>query len=106
MSRAVDRTHKIDVTQTAASLDGEGIEITTTEIFKSLWVSVEHRNPSEKWSEGRMKPEVTDIFTARYTAGITSAMGILHGPKVYEIIGVEDVRDEHSTLIICAKEVT
>ena len=104
--QAGDFKHKILVTQTTVTTDSEGIEQETATTFKTLWVAVEHRNPSEKWSDGRMKPEVTDMFTTRYTAGITSAMGVLYGSKVYEIIGVEDVRDEHKTLIIYAKEVT
>jgi len=104
--QAGELNRKILITQTAVTIDSEGIEQKTTTTFKTLWVAVEHRNPSEKWSDGRMKPEVTDMFTTRYTAGITSAMGVSYGSKVYEIVSAEDVRDEHKTLIILAKEVT
>jgi len=98
--------NKITITQTVTTIDSEGIEQKSTTTFCTKGATVEHRNPSEKWSDGRMKPEVTDMFTARYSSGITSAMGITYGAKVYEIIGVEDIRDEHKTLIIQAKEVT
>lgn len=101
----MSRNNKITIHEITSTLDGEGIETTTEAYSATVWVSVEHRNPSEKWADGRMKPEVTDIFTTRYIPGITSAMGITYGSKVYEIMGVEDVRDEHKTLIIQAKEV-
>lgn len=103
--QAGELNRKITITQTTTSINSEGIETTATTTVKTLWVSVEHRNPSEKWADGRMKPEVTDMFTTRYSSGITSAMGVLYGSKVYTIIGVEDVRDEHKVLIIQAKEV-
>ena len=98
--------HKITITQTTTEII-ECVEQKTVTTFCTKGASVEHRNPSEKWSDGRMKPEVTDLFKdMSYTPGITSAMGITYGSKVYEIIGVEDVHDEHRVLIIQAKEVT
>ena len=103
--QAGELNRQIFITQTETTIV-ECVEQKTVTTVKMLWVSVEHRNPSEKWSDGRMKPDVTDMFTTRYTPGITSAMGVLYGSKVYEIVGVEDVRDEHRVLIIQAKEVT
>lgn len=101
-----ERNHKITITRTVAEIDSEGIERHVTFIVHEKWASVEHRNPSEKWSNGRMNPEVTDIFTTGYVPGITSEMGITYGAKRYEIVGVEDIRDEHRELLIQAKEVT
>ena len=97
--------NKITITQVTAEVDAGGVEQKTVSVFCSKGASVEHRNPSEKWSDGRMKPDVTDIFKMRYSPGITSDMGIAYGAKVYEIIGVEDIRDEHRELLIQAKEV-
>ena len=97
--------NKITITQKTTTIV-ECVEQETVTTFCTKGASVEHRNPSEKWSDGRTKPDVTDMFTTSYTPGITSAMGVLYGSKVYEIVGVEDVRDEHKTLIIQAKEVT
>jgi len=97
--------HKITITQTVTTINSEGIETTVTTTFCTKGADVEHRNPSEKWANGRMNPDITDMFTTRYTAGITSAMGVSYGSKVYVILGVEDVRDEHKVLVIQAKEV-
>ena len=106
MSKTADKIHKITITKTTVTIDSEGIEQKTVTTVKTLWVSVEHRNPSEKWSGGRMNPDVTDMFTACYSTGITNAMGVTYGSKVYEIVGVEDIRDEHREIVIQAKEVT
>lgn len=101
-----ERSHKIIITKTVAEIDSEGIERYVASVVRGKWASVEHRNPSEKWANGRMNPEVTDIFTTGYVPGITSEMGITYGSKRYEIIGVEDIRDEHRELVIQAKEAT
>ena len=97
--------NKITIKQLTTAIDSEGIEQKTESVFCTKGAAVEHRNPSEKWADGRMKPDVTDIFKMRYSPGITSDMGIAYGAKVYEIIGVEDIRDEHRELLIQAKEV-
>lgn len=98
--------NKITINQSTTVIDAGGVEQKTVSVFCSKGATVEHRNPSEKWGEGRIRPEVTDIFKTRYTPGITSAMTIEYGVKLYEIIGVEDIRDEHRELVIQAKEVT
>lgn len=98
--------NKITITQAKTEIDSEGFEQKTVSVFCTKGAAVEHRNPSEKWADGRMKPDVTDIFKTRYSPGITSDMGISYGTKRYEIIGVEDIRDEHRELLIQAKEVT
>ena len=104
--QAGELNHQIKITQTTTEIDEGGVEQKTIKIVKTLWVGIEHRNPSEKWSDGRMKPDVTDVFKTRYSPNITSDMGINYGAKRYEIIGVEDIRDEHREMWIQAKEVT
>lgn len=104
--QAGELKHKISILQDTTELNDEGIETKTTTVFRNPWVSVEHRNPSEKWGDGRMSADVTDMFTMRYFSGVTSDMKISYGSKTYEIKGVEDVRDSHVTLVIQAKEVT
>ena len=99
--------NKITIKQLTTAIDSEGIEQKTVSVFCTKGATVEHRNPSEKWGDGRMKPEVTDLFkNVKYSPGITSDMQIVYGVKRYEIIGVEDIRDEHRELVIQAKEVT
>ena len=98
--------NKITIKQLTTAVDSEGIEQKMESVFCTKGATIEHRNPSEKWDDGRTRPEVTDIFKTRYTPGITSAMTIEYGVKRYEIIGVEDIRDEHRELMIQAKEVT
>ena len=104
MSKAADKTHKITITKTTIVND-RGIEKKTITTVKNLWASVEHRNASEKWSAGRMNPDVTDMFTAGFSSGIDRKMGVTYGSKKYEIVGVEDIRDEHREIVIQAKEV-
>lgn len=100
---AAKRNHKITIQRKTTTLV-ECVEQETFTTVKSLWASVEHRNPSERWANGRMNPDVTDIFNASYSSGITSEMRVSYGGKIYEIIGVEDIRDEHRDMIIQAKE--
>ena len=97
--------HKITVTQTAKTLDQYGIETETTTTLRTCWAAVEHRNPSEKWAHGAIEPNITDLFTVRYSADITRKMRVAYSGKVYDIEGVEDIRDEHKYLLIQAREV-
>lgn len=98
--------NKITITQLSTEIDSEGIEQKTESVFCTKGALIEHRNPSEKWGDGRMNPDVTDILRTRYSPGITSDMCITYGAKRYEIVGVEDIRDEHRELLIQAKEVS
>lgn len=97
--------HKITITQSSITADQYGIEEEEISTLRSCWAAVEHRNPSEKWSHGAIEPNITDLFTVRYSADVSRNMRIAYSGKIYDIEGVEDIRDEHKYLIIQAREV-
>lgn len=101
---ANSRTHKIEIKSKTITIDDNGASEETLESVGSFWSAIEHKNATEKWANGRINPDVTDLFTIGYVAGIDRKMTLFYGGNRYEILGVEDVREEHQVLIIQAKE--
>ena len=97
--------HKITIISVTKTTDSEGIAQETTTIIATPYARIEHRNPYEKWGHGAIEPDVTELFTIRYSSAVTREMRIAYSGKTYEILGVEDIREEHKWLLIQAKEV-
>ena len=103
--QAGELRHKITIISVAKTTDSEGIAQETTETVRTCYAAIEHRNPSEKWAHGKIEPDVTDLFTVRYSSDVTREMRIVYSSKTYEILGVEDIRERHEFLLIQAKVV-
>ena len=74
--------NKITIKQLTTAVDSEGIEQKTESVFCTKGAAVEHRNPSEKWADGRMKPDVVAPGHKIWSSVPSGEMVVLDGTSM------------------------
>jgi len=64
-----------------------------------------HRSSREFFAAHKVNSETTDLFIARYRAGVSTTMRIRFGSRFYNVIGANDPDDRKRELHLLAREV-
>lgn len=88
--RAGDLRHRVQIQIKTVARATDGSEIETWITLATVWAAKAHQASREFFAAQKVNAEVTDLFTIRYRAGVTSEMRLVFGGVIYDIIGAPD----------------
>ena len=97
--------NKITIQSKIITQDEELNPIETWVDLVTVWVEVLSQNSREYYRLATLNSEIEKAFKIRYIDGITPHMRALFKTKTFEIIGVENVEERNTELIIICKGV-
>lgn len=94
--------HPIIIESLAPTRDAQGGMIRTWTQFAALRAKIANLSGNEEnaTSHGGLTGEARTEFTIRYVPGVDSSMRIRYGGQLYNIIHVNDFKEEHRFIII------
>jgi SPP1 family predicted phage head-tail adaptor len=95
--------HSITIESAARTPDGAGGATLAWSTFVSTFASIEPASARERWMGHQVEADVTHKITMRYQSGITSAMRVVFGARVFQIHGITN-EDERSQWLHLACE--
>lgn len=100
---------RIEIKQLVEGTDDHGFSTNNWQTFIKLWASVKtvttRIDAYDFFSSGKEQSKNTDIFTVRYTPGITSKMRVIYNSRTFEIFSVAIDDELNKTMTITAREV-
>ena len=97
--------NKITIQSKTITQDEELNPIETWIDLATVWVEVLSQNSREYYRLATINSEIENAFKIRYVDGITPHMRALFKSKAFEIIGVENVEERNTELIMICKGV-
>lgn len=70
----------------------------------TLWAAIDPISGKEFYAAEQSQSEITHKVRCRYRAGLTTAMRIKYGKRIFQIISVIDWEERHESLLIMCKE--
>ena len=100
--------HRVTIQSLSPSQDGTTGEITETWVtFATVWAWVRPASVREFVAAGIQESKITGAITIRYLAGVKQSMRVLHGERIYNVLGVlPDARSGVEWLTLPVSEVT
>lgn len=89
------------VTQTP---NGSGGFFESWGTFTTVWASIEPVTAAQKFGYMQLSHEVTHKIIVRFFSGLTSAMRILYGTRIFAVQSYRDFEERNRFLEIMAKE--
>ena len=100
--RAGELRHRLQLQERIEGQDPiTGAIISEWQIVATVWGKVEPLSVRDFIASGALNSEITTRITIRYRQGVKPTMRIIHGEKIYDIIGVlpdKDSGTEYLTL--------
>lgn len=84
--------------------DGAGGDVRVWTPFLTLWAQVSPSTGTEPFFAEQMYPKLTVTFTIRYRKGITAAMRVVYGTRLFNIRSVEETQDSRVYLKLHSEE--
>ena len=69
-----------------------------------LWAAIDPVSGKEFYAAQQSQSEVTHKVRCRYWPGLTTAMRIKYGSRLFKIISILDWEERHESLLIMCKE--
>lgn len=86
--------------------DTYGAEILTWRNLATVWASKEHKTSRKFYAAQKINAEITDLFTIRYRAGMTTRLRVTYDGKTYNIIGSDDPDGKRVSMQLFCRVVT
>lgn len=97
--------HRITIQQRSGSTQNSfGSPQTTWVTFATVWAEVGPLSGRELIAAQSVQSEISQQVTLRYRAGITTAMRVLFGPRVFNINSVLDENEAHEKITLLCTE--
>jgi SPP1 family predicted phage head-tail adaptor len=96
--------HRVVIQQKTVSKDAEGIALDSWSDVATVWAAVESLRGREYFSASAFTTEVTHRVRTRYRPGITPAMRVLYGLRIFDIQEVIDVNESHAEIQLMCRE--
>jgi SPP1 family predicted phage head-tail adaptor len=96
---------RITLERPTITRDTSGAEIQTWGTFATVWASKKHKTSREFYAAQKVNAEITDLFTIRYRAGVTTRMRVSFDGKDYDILGADDPDGRRRELQVLCREV-
>jgi SPP1 family predicted phage head-tail adaptor len=94
---------RIVIQQRATGRNSSGGMVAAWQQFAERWAGVNNLSGNEKSATAHQGGETAvarTVFTLRYLAGVDETMRVLYGGKAFNIRFVNDVYEQHKTLIL------
>jgi SPP1 family predicted phage head-tail adaptor len=89
------------LTRTSDSMGGASVAWTT---FATAWARIEPRLGNERYFGQRLEENITHIITMRFVTGVTAAMRVSYGSRVFEIKSKVSPFEENQYLVLLCQE--
>ena len=96
--------HRITIQKPTRTSDNYGGASVVWSTHVNTWAAIETKTQAEPVFAQQIRPETTHIVRCRYFAGITEAMRISFGSRVFKIVAVHVMDEIHHMLLIQAVE--
>lgn len=70
----------------------------------TLWAAIDPISGREFYAAEQSQSQVSHKIRCRYHSGLTTAMRIKYGKRIFQIISVIDWEERHESLLIMCKE--
>lgn len=70
----------------------------------TVWAAIDPISGKEFYAAEQSQSEVSHKVRCRYRRGITSAMRIMYGSRIFSILSVIDWEERHESLLIMCRE--
>lgn len=105
-SRVGSRDKRISVQRAIEVADSAGGSTVTWGIVDTFWASILPGDGREFWEQKRLLPTLSHVVTIRYRTGLTPAMRVVWGTRVFAILVVRDPDERGTALeLLCEEEV-
>jgi len=95
---------RVIVQSCAKTTDGQGGFTEAWSTFLTVWCSIEPVKGYEKFQAAQMETPISHKIMMRYQNGITTAMRILWGTRIFDIKEVINIDEDNAFLRITAIE--
>lgn len=96
---------RITIQQRSGSTqDGFGSPITTWGTYATVWAAVRPLSGRELIAAQAVQSEISHQVTLRYRSGITTAMRVLFGSRIFNITAVLDENEAHEKITLLCTE--
>ena len=97
--------HRVTIQRPADELDPLGAPVGWIDVA-TVWASIEPLRGREFWAAQQVNAEQTVKVGIRYRPGVTSAMRVLHGSRIFELVAPPiDPENRHRELVLHCREV-
>lgn len=104
--RAGELRHRVTIQQPVEVLDDYNTPSVVWQDFARVWAAIEPLSGREYLQLQNTNAEITVRIRIRYLPGITPAMRVVYGSRVFNIQAVIDVEEKHRELhLMCAEAV-
>lgn len=104
--RAGDLNRRITIQQPTGAKDNYKRVTTGWENYKTVWAAVEPLNGREYIQAQNTNSEITVRFRIRYLPGVTSAMRVLYGGRIFNLKSPPiDLNEAHEEMHLMCVEV-
>jgi len=97
--------HRVTIQQNNPSQDAEGVMTENWVNLATVWASIETLQGRELLAAQAIAAEASTRIRIRYREGITPAMRILYGSRVFDIQSSLDPEEKHQELHLMCREV-
>lgn len=97
--------HRIIIQQSTQTQNAYGEPVDSWSAFSDpLWAEVSPVQGREFWAQQQAQSEVTHRVRVRYVPGVTTAMRVMFGSRIFAVKSVIDVKEEHKELQLMCRE--
>lgn len=104
--RAGKLRHRITLQARASGQDASGQQLDTWSDVHPCWSEIRPLSGREHAAAAAINAEVTHAIEMRYAPGITPALRIVFGSRIFAIASVLDVEERHHELVLICTEGT
>jgi SPP1 family predicted phage head-tail adaptor len=96
--------HRLSLQQEVLSSDGMGGYVKTWEVLAELWAEIRPLGGLEVFFSGQLNARATHKIRLRYRSGVTSAMRLVFGERVFNIRSVHNIDEKNDMLELLVEE--
>ncbi len=96
---------RIIIQQNTPTANSIGELVSTWTTFLTVWAFVEPRTGGRFWEAQQPIAEVDGVIHIRYQSGITAAMRVLWGIRIFKIQAISNNEERNRDLLIFYKEI-
>ncbi len=102
--KAATLRHRVSLQSAADTADGGGGTTTVWSDVATLWASIEPLKGSERLFAQRLESRVTHRLRLRHRIGVTTAMRVKFGARIFNIRAVINPGERNRLLVVLCEE--
>lgn len=105
--RAGKLNHRVTIEQLVVgspSVTAIGEPDATWTTFATVWAGIEPLRTRELIAAQAVQSETTGTIRMRYLAGVTAAMRVVYGSRVFQILGIQNINEADRELLLTVSE--